>query len=195
MLRLFSRLLVSFALTFAAFALTAHVLSLVAFDPGRPERVAAAMLGTEQGQALAAEAISAQLQTLVPGMDPAQADALALQVAQDPNLPQALEDAGSSHQPHAVASALVAALARANPQLGRAAHGQLARSAGNDVGHGGGVENLSAGAWVPDVFGSRAATVRERVSQVAVCGWCWTGCPAATHSRTRSCRRRGCSVD
>ena len=26
------------------------------------------------------------------------------------------------------------------------------------------------------------------------CGGCWTGCPAATRSRTRSCRRRRCSA-
>lgn len=122
--RIPSRLLRA-ALTLASLSLSLHVLTVTAFDPGRPARVAEAMLATPQGRTLAVEALSGQLHRAAPRVSPATTRATASRVVSDPALAAALHAA--AQRPAAarggaapgLAAAVRAAVARANPTLAR----------------------------------------------------------------------------
>lgn len=111
------------ALTLASLALTLHVVTVVAFDPGRPARVAEAMLATPEGRDLAADAVTSQVRRFAPSVPAATATTIGRRVVTDPALHDALRAAGD-RQPgtpaaSAVSNAVRASVARANPAVAR----------------------------------------------------------------------------
>ncbi|HET6626603.1 MAG TPA: hypothetical protein VFG63_09450 [Nocardioidaceae bacterium] len=102
---------------------------MVAFEPGRPARVLAAMLETDAGKALAADAISGQVRVLAPRVDDARSDAIGVRAANDPALVTALRSV-DGHRDTDALEAVLDVVAAQNPGVTRAPRARLVGDGG-----------------------------------------------------------------